>query len=78
MEEVHGEELYKLHLYSNIIRRIKSRKTSWAEHAARMGEERKYTGFWWESQKVRDHLEDQGVDGRMESALILGRLAWEV
>jgi hypothetical protein len=33
------------------------------------------TGFWWESQNERDHLEDQGVDGRMGSEWILGRLA---
>jgi hypothetical protein len=33
------------------------------------------TGFLWESQKERDHLEDQGVDERMESEWILGRLA---
>jgi hypothetical protein len=33
------------------------------------------TGFWWESQKERDRLEDQGVDGRMGSERILGRLA---
>jgi hypothetical protein len=31
--------------------------------------------FWWDSQKERDHLEDQGVDGRMGSESILGRLA---
>jgi hypothetical protein len=23
--------------------------------------------FWWESQKEREHLEDQGVDARKES-----------
>jgi hypothetical protein len=31
--------------------------------------------FWWESQKERDHLEDEGIDGRMVSEWILGRLA---
>jgi hypothetical protein len=30
------------------------------------------TRFWWESQKERDHVEDKGVDGRMESEWILG------
>jgi hypothetical protein len=32
--------------------------------------------FWWESPKERDHSEDQGVGGRVESVWILGRLAW--
>jgi hypothetical protein len=31
--------------------------------------------FWWESPKERDHSEDQGVNGRMGSEWILGRLA---
>jgi hypothetical protein len=39
-----------------------------------MGEERKCTRFWWE--RLKDHSEDQGVDERMVSEWILGRLAW--
>jgi hypothetical protein len=39
-----------------------------------MGEDRKCRGFWWESQKERDHLKDQGVDGMMGSECILGGL----
>jgi hypothetical protein len=35
----------------------------------------KCTRFWWESPKERDHSEDQGVDGKMGSEWILGRLA---
>jgi hypothetical protein len=34
-----------------------------------------FTGFWWESPNERDHLEDQGVDGRMRSEWFLGRFA---
>jgi hypothetical protein len=31
--------------------------------------------FWCENPKERDHLEDRGIDGRMGSEFILGRLA---
>jgi hypothetical protein len=34
------------------------------------------TRFWWESPKERDHLEDQGVGGKMGSEWILERLDW--
>jgi hypothetical protein len=39
-----------------------------------MGEREKCTRFWWESLKERDHSEDQGIDDRMGSERILGRL----
>jgi hypothetical protein len=41
-----------------------------------MGEERKVSRFLWESPKERDHLEDQGVGGKMESEWILGGVDW--
>jgi hypothetical protein len=44
-------------------------------HVARMGEERKVQRVLWESPKEKDHLEDQGEDGRIRSEWILGRLA---
>jgi hypothetical protein len=40
-----------------------------------MGEERNVYRVLMGKPEGRDHLEDQGVDGRMESELILGRLA---
>jgi hypothetical protein len=40
----------------------------------RTGEE-SVQGFWWETSKERDHSEEQGVDGRMESECILA--GWE-
>jgi hypothetical protein len=33
-----------------------------------------FTEFWWKIPGEKDHLEDQGVDGRMGSKWILGRL----
>ena len=29
------------------------------------GEERRMQGFWWGNPRVRDHLGDPGVDGRI-------------
>jgi hypothetical protein len=44
-------------LYSspNIIRMIKSRRMRWAGHVARMRGRGMHIGYWWESQKERDH-----------------------
>jgi len=35
----------------------------WAEHVARMGEERGCTLFWWGNRREEDHWGDIGVDG---------------
>jgi hypothetical protein len=38
---LHSEELHNLYSSPDIIRQVKSRRMRWAEHVARMGEERK-------------------------------------
>jgi hypothetical protein len=43
--KLHNEELYSLYSSPDIIRQIKSRLMRWARHVARIGEERKITGF---------------------------------
>jgi hypothetical protein len=40
-----------------------------------MGEDRKVHKVLLRNPKERDHLKDQGIDGRMESERILWRLA---
>jgi hypothetical protein len=40
-----------------------------------MERKEKCTIFWLKSQNEKDHSEDRGVDGRMGSEWILGRLA---
>jgi hypothetical protein len=42
---------------------IKSRRMRCAGHVARMGRRGMHIGYWWESQKERDHWEDQDVGG---------------
>jgi hypothetical protein len=58
--KLHNEELHNL--YSSPNRMIKSRRVRWAGHIALMGR-RGMHGYWWESQKERDHYEDQDVGG---------------
>jgi hypothetical protein len=57
-----NEELHNLYSSPSIIRVIKSRKMRWSGHVARKGRGM-HIEYWWESQKERDHWEDQHVDG---------------
>jgi hypothetical protein len=51
--KLHNEELHNSS--PNIIRMIKSRKMKWAGHVALIGRRGMHIGYWWGSQKERDH-----------------------
>jgi hypothetical protein len=51
--KLHNEELYNL--YSSPNRMMKSRRMRWAGHVARMGRRGMHIGYWWVSQKEKDH-----------------------
>jgi hypothetical protein len=61
-------QLYDLYSTPNIVQVIKSKIVRWVGHVACMwggGRGDMHTGFSWGNLKVRDHLEDLGVDGRI-------------
>jgi hypothetical protein len=66
-------EFYNPYSSLIIVRVIKSRRMRWAGHVARMGEGRGVYRFWLGGPKVKDHLEDLGVGGRITLSWTLGR-----
>jgi hypothetical protein len=76
--KLHNEELHNLYSPPNIIRHIKSRIMSWAEHVAGMGVNRKVYTVLVGKPEGKNHLKEQRVDGRTGSEWILGRLVGRV
>jgi hypothetical protein len=48
-------KFYVLHVMSQIKHEMKSKRMRWAGHVARIGRRGKHIGYWWQSQKERDH-----------------------
>ena len=63
--KLHNEELHDMHFLANIVQVIKSRRTRWARHVARMGKRRGAYRVLLGKPEERDRLKDPGVDGRI-------------
>jgi hypothetical protein len=72
--KLHNGELHILYSSPDIIRQIKLRRMRWAGRVARMGEGRNMYRVLVGKPEGRNHLKDQGVEGRMGSKWTLGRL----
>jgi hypothetical protein len=75
MEKVAQWGVHNLYSAPDIIRQIKSRRMRWAGHVACMGEGRNVYRVLVGRTEGKDHVIDQGVDGRMGSKWSSGRLA---
>jgi hypothetical protein len=72
----HNGELHNLYLSPDIIRQIKSRKMRWVGHVAHMGEGRNVYRVLVGQPKGKNHLKDQGIDGRMGIKIDLREIGW--
>ena len=71
--KLHNEELNDLYSSPDIV--IKSRRMRWVEHIARMGERRDVYRVLVRNPEGKNHLGEQGVDGRIILRWILRK--WE-
>jgi hypothetical protein len=65
--KLHSGELHDLYSSPDTIRQIKPWRMRWAGHVECMGEGRNLYRVLVGKPKEKDHLEGQGVDGRMGS-----------
>jgi hypothetical protein len=66
-----------LYSFPNIIRQFQVKESEvGGACGTHMGRE-KCTHFWWECSNERDHLEDQGIDGREDgNRMDLKEIGW--
>jgi hypothetical protein len=64
-KKLHKRELHNLYSSPHIIRQTKSRRMSWAGHAACIGQDRKVYKVLVGKPEEKRLLKDRGTDGRM-------------
>jgi len=65
LRKLHNEELNDQYSSPNIVLVMKAEIMRWAGQVACMGRVEVYTGFCWGNVRVRNHLQDLGIDGRI-------------
>jgi hypothetical protein len=73
---VHNEELNDMNSSPNVIWVIKSRIMRWTGHVAHTWERKGAYRVLWGNLRERDHLEDQGIDGRIILKWIFKKWDW--
>jgi hypothetical protein len=71
--KLYNEQLTNLGPSPNIIRVMKSRRVRWAEQLAQMGEMRNAYDILLVKLKGSNHVEDQGINGKVIIELFLGK-----
>jgi hypothetical protein len=68
--KMHNEELHNLYSSPNINSKIRSSRMRWVGHVMYMGEMRNLYRILLHILKVRDHLEELGIDGRILKCIL--------